>query len=182
MDDEKKTILTEQGYRELENELRDLKGIRRREIAEKIKEARAQGDLSENAEYDSAKDEQAQIEARILELDNLLKRAKIIKAADGAELGLGGGIALGNRVRLVELDDGGNEVETVEFAIVGSAESDPFNNKISNESPLGKALLDKASVKGSDGETVGYAGHKKGDLVYVETPSGTVKYKILEII
>lgn len=154
---ERKTVLTYDGLKRLEDELQDLKTNRRKAVAEKIKEARGQGDLSENAEYDSAKEEQAEIEARIVVLEKMLRNAEVIDE-DGLDKD---SISAGSRVRVhdVEYD------EEVDYIIVGSAEADPASNKISNESPLGKALL----------------GHKTGDVVYVEAPDGTIEYKVLEI-
>jgi transcription elongation factor GreA len=154
---DKKTILTYGGLRELEDELHNLKVVVRKEIAGKIKEARAQGDLSENAEYDAAKEEQAEIEARIVQIERILKNVEVI---DEDEVDLST-INVGCKVRLydVEFD------EEVHYAIVGSTESDPLKGKISNESPVGEALI----------------GSKVGDDVNVETPSGMIKFKVLEI-
>ncbi|GHU53240.1 transcription elongation factor GreA [Clostridia bacterium] len=163
---EKRTILTEKGHRDLETELRELKGVRRKEVAEKIKEARGQGDLSENAEYDSAKEEQAQIEARIVELENMLKTAKVIEGGASKDT-----ITLGSSVRVLDVELGAEE----DYTIVGSAEADPFNGKISNESPLGKALLEKSA---EDAEPLG---HKVGDIITVDAPDGNIEYKIIDI-
>ncbi len=149
-------ILTKQGYKELEDKLNLLKTVKRQEISQIIAEARAQGDLSENAEYDAAKDEQARIEGEIVEIEAKLRNAKIIeKSGDDTT------ISLGSEVKILSLK---NNKEMV-YRIVGTTESDPFNNKISNESPVGKALL----------------GKRLGDVVDVVNPNGTIQFKILEI-
>lgn len=158
MADEKKIILTEQGYKDLEEEMQNLKVVRRKEVAEKIKEARAQGDLSENAEYDAAKEEQAEIEARILQIENMLRNADVIAEKGGKK----GVINLGSTVKIYDEEFD----EEVTYTIVGSTESDPVEGKISNESPIGKGLI----------------GHKKNDVIEVETPDGIIKIKVLEII
>ena len=154
---EKKNLLTYKGLKELEDELQELKVVKRKEVAQKIKEAREQGDLSENAEYDAAKDEQRDIEARIEELEKILKNAEVI---DEDEVDLDK-INVGCTVSLydVEFD------EKVTYQIVGSTEANILNNKISNESPIGKALI----------------GSKIGQTVDVEGPDGTCQFKILEI-
>ena len=154
---EKKHILTYAGLKKYEDELQDLKVNRRREVAEKIKEAREQGDLSENAEYDAAKDEQRDIELRIEELEKLLKNAEVV---DEDEVDLEK-ISIGCRVRVYDVDFD----EEMEFSIVGSTEANSLQNKISNESPVGMALL----------------GKKAGDTVDVETQAGIIQYKVLEI-
>ncbi len=154
---EKKVILTEEGKKKLEDELNDLKLVRRREIAEKIKDARGQGDLSENAEYDAAREEQAKIEARIEELEQKLRNVKVIETDVNKNR-----ISLGSQVKLLDIEF----QEEVIFMIVGSTESDPANGRISNESPLGNALI----------------GHKTGDTVDVNSPDGIIKYKVIEII
>ena len=145
--EEKKYKLTQEGVEALEQELDHLTVVKRQEIADKLQEARAQGDLSENAEYDAAKDEQRDIEARIEEIEKILKNVEVI---DGLKL----------KILDVELDE-----EQV-INIVGSAEADVLNNKISNESPLGIALI----------------GKKKGEMVEVAAPNGTFQYKILEVV
>ena len=155
--EEKKNILTYEGLKKLEDELQDLKVVRRKEIAEKIKEAREQGDLSENAEYDAAKDEQRDIEARIEVLEKLLKNAEVVVEE---EIDLDK-ISVGCKVKLLDVE----EDEEMEFKIVGSTEADSLQHKISNESPVGHALL----------------GRKAGETVEVETQAGTIQYKILEI-
>ena len=154
---EKKNILTYEGLRKLEEELEDLKVVRRKEVADKIKEAREQGDLSENAEYDAAKDEQREIEARIEELEKILKNAEVV---DEDEVDVDT-INIGCKVKVLDVEFD----EELEFRIVGSTEASSLQGKISNESPVGKALLR----------------HKVGDVVEVETQAGVIEYKILEI-
>lgn len=153
----KKNILTEEGLKALEAELQDLKVNRRKEVAQKIKEAREQGDLSENAEYDAAKEEQRDIELRIEEIDKILKNAELV-VDDDIDSSV---INIGCTVRIKDLEFD----EEMEYKIVGSTEANSLKGKISNESPVGKALI----------------GAKKGQIVGVETPSGELKYKILEI-
>ena len=157
MAETKKNIMTFAGLRALEDELFDLKVYKRKEIAQKIKEAREQGDLSENAEYDAAKDEQRDIEARIEELEKLLKNVEVV-GQDEVDADT---VGIGSRVKLydVEMD------EEVEYTIVGSTEADALNGKISNESPVGAALI----------------GSKVGETIVVETISGDLEFKILEI-
>lgn len=157
MADEKKIILTREGYQNLEDELQNLKVVRRKEVAAKIKEARAQGDLSENAEYDAAKEEQAEIESRIVTIENMFRNAEVI---DEDELNTGK-VNLGNKVKLWDEEF----EEEVEYTIVGPAEADPAAFRISNESPLGIALL----------------GHSVGEVVENNAPDGVLKFKILEI-
>ena len=154
---EKKNILTYAGLKQYEDELQNLKVFRRKEVAQKIKEAREQGDLSENAEYDAAKDEQRDIELRIEELEKLLKNAEVV-VEDEIDLEK---ISVGCQVKVLEMD----EDEEMEFRIVGSTEANSLQNKISNESPVGHALL----------------GKKVGDVVDVETQVGVIQYKVLEI-
>ncbi len=154
---DKKRVLTYSGLKELEDELHYLKVIKRKEIAEKIKEARAQGDLSENAEYDAAKDEQGEVEARIAQIDKILKNVEVI---DEDEVDLST-ISIGCKVRLYDMEF----EEEVDYAIVGSTEADPLKGKLSDESPVGKQLM----------------GAKEGDIVTVSTPAGVVKFKVLEI-
>ena len=157
MAETKKNIMTFAGLRALEDELFDLKVYKRKEVAQKIKEAREQGDLSENAEYDAAKDEQRDIEARIEELEKLLKNVEV----GGQDEVDADTVGIGSRVKLydVEMD------EEVEYTIVGSTEADALNGKISNESPVGAALI----------------GSKVGETIVVETISGDLEFKILEI-
>lgn len=154
---EKKNILTYEGLKKYEDELQELKVVRRQEVAQKIKEAREQGDLSENAEYDAAKDEQRDIEARIEELEKILKNAEVV---DEEEVDLEK-INIGCKVRLLDVEFN----EELEYKIVGSTEANSLKGKISNESPVGKALI----------------GAKVGDSVVVETQAGTFTYKVLEI-
>ena len=153
----KKNILTFAGLKALEDELFELKVNKRKEVAQKIKEAREQGDLSENAEYDAAKDEQREIEARIEEIEKILKNVEVV---DEDEVDLDT-ISIGCRVRLYDVD----MEEEVEYRIVGSTEADSLNFKISNESPVGAALL----------------GRKVGETIEVETQSGLLMFRILEI-
>lgn len=152
----KKVLLTYEGIKTLEAELENLKTVRRNDVAEKLKEARAQGDLSENAEYDAAKEEQAEIEVRIVELENMLKNAIVIENEEKVEV-----VKPGYRVKLYDY----TFEEEIEYLIVGSTEADPVNGKISNESPVGMALLN----------------HKVGDEIEVDTTDGVDKYKILDI-
>ena len=155
--EEKKNILTYQGLRKYEDELHDLKVVKRQEVAQKIKEAREQGDLSENAEYDAAKDEQRDIEARIEELEKILKNAEVV-VEDEVDLEK---INIGCTVHVYDCEF----EEELEFKIVGSTEANSLQGKISNESPVGKALL----------------GHVVGDTVTVETQAGVMEYKVLRI-
>lgn len=155
---EKKNILTEEGLAALEDELQDLKVNKRKEVAVKIKEAREQGDLSENAEYDAAKDEQRDIEIRIEEIEKILKNAEVVTSedVDGSAINIGSTV----RIRDVEFD------EEMEYKIVGSTEADCLGGKISNESPVGMALI----------------GAKVGEKIEIETPNGEmVTYEILDI-
>jgi transcription elongation factor GreA len=149
--------LTKEGLRQYEDELHDLKVNRRQEIAQKIKEAREQGDLSENAEYDAAKDEQRDIEARIEELEKILKNAEVV-VEDEVDLKK---INIGCSVKILDLEFS----EELTYKIVGSTEANSLKGKISNESPVGKALI----------------GHKVGDTVEVETQAGVFTYKVLGI-
>ena len=153
----KKNILTYEGLRKYEDELHELKVVKRKEVAQKIKEAREQGDLSENAEYDAAKDEQRDIEARIEELEKILKNAEVV-VEEEVDLDK---ISVGCQIKIVDLEDNSE----LTYKIVGSTEANSLKGKISNESPLGKALL----------------GAKIGDLVTVEAPMGELQYKVLEI-
>ena len=154
---DKKHILTYAGLKQYEDELQNLKVVRRKEVAQKIKEAREQGDLSENAEYDAAKDEQRDIELRIEELEKLLKNAEVV-VEDEIDLEK---ISVGCQVKVLEMD----EDEEMEFRIVGSTEANSLQNKISNEAPVGRALIGKSV----------------GDVVDVETQAGIIQYKVLEI-
>ena len=152
MAETKKNILTYEGLKALEDELHELKVNRRREVAQKIKEAREQGDLSENAEYDAAKEEQRDIELRIEEIDKILKNAEVVDDNDGDS----SVINVGCTVTIKDLEFN----EEMEYKIVGSTEADSLKGKISNESPVGKALI----------------GAQKGETVEVETPAGIIKY------
>ena len=154
---EKKNILTYEGLKALEDELQDLKLNRRKEVAAKIKEAREQGDLSENAEYDAAKDEQRDIELRIEEIDKILKNAEVVVEEDVDV----NAINIGCTVRLKDIEFD----EEMTYKIVGSTEANSLKGKISNESPVGRALI----------------GAKTGDIVRVETPDGELEYQVLEI-
>ena len=154
---DKKHILTYAGLKQYEDELQNLKVVRRKEVAQKIKEAREQGDLSENAEYDAAKDEQRDIELRIEELEKLLKNAEVV-VEDEIDTDK---INIGCKVKLLDVEYD----EEMEFYIVGSTEANSLQNKISNESPVGHALIGKGV----------------GDVVDVETQAGEIQYKVLEI-
>lgn len=154
---EKKNILTYAGLKKLEDELQNLKVYKRKEVADKIKEAREQGDLSENAEYDAAKEEQREIEARIEEIEKILKNAEVVVDEDIDA----NAINIGCSVKVYDMEYD----EELELKIVGSTEASSLQDKISNESPVGKALLR----------------HKVGDVVEVETHAGVLSYKILEI-
>ena len=156
---DKKHIITYAGLKQYEDELQDLKVNRRREVAQKIKEAREQGDLSENAEYDAAKDEQRDIEARIEELEKILKNVEVVDMEDDSENLEKVSFGLAVKVKDNEFGD------EMEFKIVGATEANSLKGKISNESPLGKALI----------------GAKKGDIVSVEAPAGVIEYTILDI-
>ena len=153
----KKNLLTYAGLKKLEDELHDLKVVKRKEVAEKIKEAREQGDLSENAEYDAAKDEQRDIEARIEQIEKILKNAEVV-VEDEVDLDK---ISVGCQVKVLDEE----YEEEMEFKIVGSSEANSLKGKISNESPVGRALL----------------GHSVGDEIIVETQAGEMKYKVLGI-
>ncbi len=160
MEEVKKNLLTREGLKKYEDELHELKVVKRKEVSQKLKEARAQGDLSENAEYDAAKDEQRDIEARIYELEKLLKNVEVVDT-DAVESD-GKKVNFGSTVRILDKE----LKEEMVLTIKGASEADSLNGSISNESPLGKALL----------------GSKKGDTVSIEAPVGTLKYKILEIL
>lgn len=154
---EKEVILTLEGLKKLEQELELYKTVKRREVAERIKEAISFGDISENSEYEDAKNEQAMIEGRILTLEKMLRNARII---DDGEIHTDV-VSLGSTVLLKDLEFG----DEIEYTIVGSAEADPAHNKISNESPVGKAIL----------------GQKANSIVDVVVPAGVLKYKIINI-
>ena len=154
---EKKTMLTYEGLKKLEAELQELKVVRRREVAQLIKEARSQGDLSENAEYDAAKEEQAAVEARIVQLEKMLRNAEVIDEESAS----GEVVSIGSKVKVFDIEYN----EQVEYLIVGSTEADPIHGRISNESPLGLALI----------------GKRCDETVSVDAPDGPIEYKILEI-
>ncbi|ADG04887.1 transcription elongation factor GreA [Kyrpidia spormannii] len=154
---EKEVLLTPGGLQKLEEELEYLKSVKRREVAERIKTAISYGDISENSEYEDAKNEQAFVEGRIITLEKMLRNARIIKDSD-VDTDV---VSIGSTVSLKDLEFG----EVVEYTIVGSAESDPVENRISNESPVGRALL----------------GRRVGEVVNVEVPDGVLQYEILQI-
>lgn len=154
---DKKNLLTYEGLQKLESELHNLKVVKRKEVAQKIKEAREQGDLSENAEYDAAKDEQRDIEARIDEIEKILKNAEVV-VEEEVDLDK---ISVGCRVKILDMEYD----EELDYKIVGSTEANSLKGKLSNESPVGKALL----------------GAKVGEVVTVETQAGDLNYKVLEI-
>ena len=154
---DKKNLLTYEGLQKLESELHNLKVVKRKEVAQKIKEAREQGDLSENAEYDAAKDEQRDIEARIDEIEISLKNAEV-GVEEEVDLDK---ISVGCRVKILDMEYD----EELDYKIVGSTEANSLKGKISNESPVGKALL----------------GARIGEVVTVETQAGDLNYKVLEI-
>ena len=153
----KEVVLTQDGLKKLEEELTHLKSVKRREVASRIKAAISFGDLSDNSEYEDAKNEQAFIEGRIITLEKMLRNARLIGHDENNKEVVG----FGSRVLLEDLDGG----EELEFTIVGSAESDPLNNKISNESPVGRSIF----------------GFRVGSVVEVKTPAGIINYKILAI-
>ncbi len=153
----KKVILTDEGLKKLEKELEQLKTVKRKEVAEKIKVALSFGDLSENSEYDEAKNEQAMVEARIMQLDSLLKNVKVL---DESQLNTES-INIGCKILLKDIEENAE----VNYHLVGSTETDPINGRISDESPVGKALLT----------------HKVGDIVEIETPGGISSFEVLNI-
>ncbi|WP_442602064.1 transcription elongation factor GreA [Paenibacillus sp. KN14-4R] len=154
---EKEVLLTQSGLKKLEEELEYLKSVKRREVAERIKVAIGYGDISENSEYEDAKNEQAFVEGKVLTLEKMLRNARIINndEVDTSK------VSVGSIVTLKDMEFG----DTVEYTIVGTAESDPFNSKISNESPVGKAIM----------------GKQIGDRVDVQVPVGAIQYEILDI-
>lgn len=153
----KEVVLTYEGLKKLEEELEFLRGTKRKEVAERIKQALSFGDISENSEYDEAKNEQAQVEGRIVQLESMLKHARLIDE-DDVKTDV---VSLGSKVKLFDVEF----EEEVEYLIVGSTEANPVKSKISNESPVGAALI----------------GHKQGEVVEVQVPDGSIKFKILEI-
>jgi transcription elongation factor GreA len=159
--DEDHTLVTKEGLKKLREELEYLKTVRRQEVAQRLKEAISYGDLSENSEYEEAKNEQAFVEGRVLELEQKIKNAKIIAekkmdARRGKDIDIGSSVTVRNRSE-------GDDPET--YIIVGSTEADPLEHKISNESPIGRALL----------------GRSKGDVVEVPTPAGVFRYEVLKV-
>ena len=150
-------LLTQEGYDNIVAEHDELVSVKRAEVADRIKEAISYGDISENAEYDSAKNEQAELEERIHQLEEMLRKAKIVQEEDVK----GDKVNIGLKVTVKDIDTGEKEV----FSIVGATESDPFNGKISTESSVGKALI----------------GKKKGETVAIEVPDGIINYKIMKI-
>ncbi len=152
----KKILITRSGYKDLKNELDDLIRNKRREVAERLKEAKDFGDLTENSEYEDAKNEQAFVEGRILQINDILSKAEIVLERHNAR-----SVKIGSSVTLKNI----NSNETVRYRLVSSVESDPLNNKISYESPLGTSIIDK----------------KVGSTVKVEVPAGVIKYEILDI-
>ena len=157
MAEEKTFPMTLEGKKKLEDELEEYRLKRRPEVIKRIKIARSYGDLSENSEYESAKDEQAMVESRIAQIENMLQYAEIIDNEDVDK----DEVSMGQTITIQELPD----EEPEEYQIVGESESDPFNGKISNESPMAKGLL----------------GHKVGEVVEVEVPNGTIKLKIVKV-
>jgi len=153
----KEVILTPEGHKKLKQEIEHLSTVKRREVAERIKQAREFGDIAENSEYDDAKNEQAMLEHRIATLEERLKSARVIEKREITT----DVVSVGTIVRLRDVD----AKETIEYAIVGSAEANPTENKLSNESPVGKAII----------------GRKKGETVEVSAPRGSLKYKIMDI-
>jgi transcription elongation factor GreA len=154
---EKEIILTPEGLSNLEQELEILKSVKRREVAERIKQAIDFGDISENSEYEDAKNEQAFIEGRIITLEKMLRNVRVIENTGNNN----NVVHLGAKITLQDLENG----EKLEYTLVGSAEADPMKNKISNESPVGKAIINR----------------KKGAIVKVDVPAGVLRYKILDI-
>ena len=157
MENEKKTLYTEEGFKALTDELDFLKNTRRPEIKTAIAEARAFGDLSENSEYDEAKNEQAKVETRIAELEYLINHAEIISEAQYKS----GVVNLGTVVKVLDM----TEDEEIEYSLVGSNEANPLMNRISDQSPIGRALI----------------GSKVGDVVTVEAPAGEMQFKVLDV-
>ena len=154
---EKDVPLTRDGYEKLKQTLEELETVKRREVADRSREAREFGDISENSEYDDAKNEQTLLESRILRLEEQLRAARVVDTSDVST----DVVAVGTKVKVEYVDDG----DKVEYVIVGSAEADPAQNKLSNESPVGRAVI----------------GHKKGEVVEVAAPAGSIKLKIVSI-
>lgn len=150
-------LLTQEGYDNIVSEYEELVTVKRKEIAERIKEAISYGDISENSEYDSAKNEQAELEERIMKLENMMRNSKVINQNEISD----DRVNIGLKVKIKELNSG----DLIEFSIVGSTEADPFEGKISNESEVGKQLLNK----------------KIGDIVEVNVPDGVIRYEVMDI-
>jgi transcription elongation factor GreA len=159
MDENKPVVLSPEGLAKLQEELDYLRNVKRKEVAERLKEARSYGDLSENSEYDDARNEQAFVEGRITMLENTLRNAVVID--EEAANAHAGEVRLGSSVVLRDLEYG----DLLEYTLVGTVEADPAKNKISNESPVGKAII----------------GKKKGSVVEVEAPVGSIKYEIVDV-
>ena len=156
MAEEKQYYVTNEGLEKLENELHELKTVKRKEVVERIKVARDFGDLSENSEYDSAKEEQAFVETRIAQLEKMIRNSVLIESDSDVDV-----VGLGKTVTFKELPDGDNET----YTIVGSAEADPFEGLISNDSPMAKSLI----------------GHDKGAKISVNTPGGDIQVEIIDV-
>lgn len=156
MDESKAVVLSPEGLAKLQEELDYLRNTKRKEVAERLKEARSHGDLSENSEYDDARNEQAFVEGRIATLENTLRNAKVIEDAGHSDV-----VRLGSHVELLDLEYG----DILAYSIVGSVEADPSQHKISNQSPVGQAIL----------------GKKKGDVVEVDAPAGVIRYEIKNV-
>jgi transcription elongation factor GreA len=157
----KEVILTPDGHKKLQAEIEELSTTRRREVADRIRIAREFGDIAENAEYDSAKNDQALLEARIAMLEERLKNSRVVTKKEITAAQKSGEVSVGTKVKLKDMSSN----KTVEYHVVGSAEANPAEMKLSNESPVGKAII----------------GHKKGDVVEAPTPRGARKFKIMEI-
>lgn len=160
-DDDEQTLITREGLKKIKEELDFLKSVRRKEVAQRLKEAISYGDLSENSEYEEAKNEQAFLEGRIIELERKVKNAKIIterrSEKRGKEISIGSTVTLRNKTK---------QSEEESYTIVGATEADPFDFKISNESPIGRAVLS----------------HHEGELVHIDTPAGPMRYEIVKVI
>ena len=159
MEENKPVVLSPEGLQQLQEELDYLRNVKRKEVAERLKEARSYGDHSENSEYDDARNEQAFVEGRITQLENMLRNAVVLDEEDAAAAA--GTVRLGSVVVLKDLEFG----DVLEYTIVGTVEADPSKNKISNESPVGQAIMGKS----------------KGEIVEVHAPIGTIKYEILDV-
>lgn len=154
---DKEYLITAEGLQKIENELEELKTVKRKEVSQRIKEALSFGDISENAEYDEAKNEQAQLEERIAKLERILRNAKLIDENEvSSDI-----VSAGSKVIVKDIEYN----EEIEYTIVGSAEADPYEAKISNESPVGKALL----------------GKRRGEVVEVQVPDGVIEYEVIDI-